>query len=42
MKLVKIAVLATLAAGSFAASSCCCKGKSAPAPSVPTYVAPTK
>jgi hypothetical protein len=42
MKLVKIAALAAVAAGTLAAGSCCCKGKSAPAPSVPSYVAPSK
>lgn len=39
MKIVKIALLAAAAAGTFLATSCC---ESAPAPAAPTYVAPSK
>ena len=41
MKLVKIAALAAVAAGTLAATSCS-HSKPAPAPSAPEYVAPSK
>jgi hypothetical protein len=41
MKLVKIVSLAAVAAGSLVAASCC-TSKPSPAPTHPSYVAPTK
>jgi hypothetical protein len=41
MKLVKIAALAAVAAGTLLATSCCTSNPS-PAPAAPTYISPSK
>lgn len=41
MKIVKIALLAAAAAGTFLATSCCSSAP-APEPTTPTYVEPAK